>query len=135
MKLFDSNVWIAHTRPSDSLYKKAVAQFAALKHDEMVALPEYVIAEASSVLLIREGRQAANAFIENVLDNERFEIIYSTRQSFIDTVQLFTKQTKKLSFVDSHLLALSDQYEIITFDKDLASCLKKQGRMHNICIS
>jgi predicted nucleic acid-binding protein len=124
MIIFDSNIWISYLFVEDSLHDKAKVFFETRK--VKVFIPEYVVGEVCSVLLIRSGKDLADQFLQMLTNNEDVRILYSSQSLFQSTVQLFQKlSTKQLSFIDTALLSLSQEYTVYTFDKNLEKAIKK----------
>ena len=124
MIILDSNVWVAFFYKGDSQHKKAekiVREFGLF-----VTVPEYVIAEVSSVLCLRASKKISNDFLENIFDNENIEILLLNKEFFDIVVDNFRNlKNKKLSFIDTALLCLSKSYQVVTFDKDLEKAITK----------
>lgn len=122
--IFDTNIWIGLFVTTDSLHKKSVA--ALREHEtKMKIIPEYILLEILTLLkkqiTITEAQHCLNIFLHSKL----IEILPSIH-SYDKTINLFqTLNDKHLSFVDMSLLALSRDYEVKTFDKKLASAIKK----------
>lgn len=122
--IFDSSVWIAYMKKADTQHAKAIQIFEETD-GQKIMVPEYVALEVSSVLAVRVTRILANNFLEIISDNSDIDILYSDRTFFTKTATLFrTSPTNRLSFTDTALLNLSRQYEVITFDTDLARAIK-----------
>ncbi len=122
--IFDTNIWIGLFVNTDSLHKKSVA---ILRDNEarMKYIPEYVLLETLTLLkkqlTIAESQHCLNIFLHSKL----IEILPAVH-SYDKTITLFqTLDDSHFSFVDISLLALSRDYEIKTFDKKLASAIKK----------
>jgi len=124
MIILDSNVWIAFFHIGDSQHKKAEKIVRELGF--LIAVPEYVIAEVSSVLCLRANKKISNDFLESIFDNENIEILLSDKEFFDNVVENFrNSKDRKLSFIDTALLYLSKSHRVITFDKDLQKAIKK----------
>jgi len=124
MIILDSNVWVAFFYEDDSQHKKAEKIIKEL--GLFIVVPEYVIAEVSSVLCLRASKKISNDFLENIFDNENIEILLSNKTFFDDVVENFKNaKSKKLSFIDTALLKLSESYRVITFDKDLEKAIEQ----------
>lgn len=123
MMILDSNVWIALYYEEDSQHKKALRLAPSFLR---IAIPEYIILETSTILLVKVGKEASEKFLDHVFDNREITILFSTREFFQETVKVFReKNDKKLSAIDASLLHLSAEHEVITFDKDLEKAIKK----------
>lgn len=117
MVIVDSNIWIAFFHREDQTHKKAKRVIDQHVFSKIV-ITEYILLEVVTVLKQRSGWEMAERFLK-VIDKYQLPIIESSF-FFIDTVHLFrSAQENHLSFVDMSLVALSDGYEIETFDKRL----------------
>ncbi len=120
--VLDSNIWIGYFNEKDSLHKQSVKIVEALN---AVYVPEYVVLESVSILKMKSGPELANICLGIFTDSLNINVIPSS-SIFSKTTNLFkTLNDKHLSFVDMSLLALSRDYEVKTFDKKLASAIKK----------
>lgn len=131
MIIFDSSVWVALFNDKDSQHEKAknLILVAKEKNKELVVIPEHIVAETASVLLLKSGKETAEAFLEATLDNFAARILLSDPELFWGTFSLFRKkENKKLSFVDASLLFLSSKYEVVSFDRELEKAIKKIPR-------
>ena len=127
MTILDSNVWIAFLNESDSQHKKAEKVFNVILLP--IGMPEYIIAEVASVLAMRASKTIADKFIDIALDNQDIQIIFSSRSFFTGAMESFkNSKQKQLSFVDSVLLYLSQNHEIITFDENLRKAIAAKKR-------
>lgn len=126
MMIIDSSVWIALYDRADSQHTKAVDTTSAFVN---VGLPEYVVLETSSILLLKAGKDVAEKFLSYVLDSSEVTILHSSPDFFHATVQLFRADpNKKLSFVDISLLLLSESQEVITFDRALTKAIESRRK-------
>lgn len=124
--ILDSNVWIALYLEEDSQHKKALKLAPSFWQ---VAIPEYIILETCTILLLKAGKGVSEKFLDYVFDNREVTVLFSTRDFFQETVRVFReKNEKKLSATDASLLYLSNDHEVITFDKDLEKAIKKHAK-------
>lgn len=132
MIIFDSSVWVALFNDKDSQHEKAKNLIVSANKNsrDVIVLPEHIVAETASVLLLKSGKETAVAFLEATIDNFRSKILLSDPELFWGTFSLFReKENKKLSFVDVSLLFLSSKYEVVSFDRELEKAIKKlRGR-------
>ena len=121
--LFDSSIWAAYLNPLDSQHAKAEKVFNdAEQQSSVIILPEYIILEVCTVLMIRTGKEAADAFLQNIRDNRMISILHSTPAILEGVMARFVERADRhLSFVDVSLLLFSESYAVITFDKKLAT--------------
>lgn len=122
--IFDTNVWLGMLIKQDSLHKKSL-QLVREYNSHTKIVPEYIVLETLTLL----RRHTTNAEVQNTLqfflDSDTVEVLPAVH-SYDKTINLFqTINDKHLSFVDTSLLALSRDYEVKTFDKKLASAIKK----------
>jgi predicted nucleic acid-binding protein len=131
MIIFDSSVWVALFNDKDSQHEKAknLIVFAKENSKDIILLPEHIIAETASVLLLKSSKETAEAFLEATIDNYRAKILLSDPELFWGSFSLFReKENKKLSFVDTSLLFLSLKYEVVSFDRELEKAIRKLKR-------
>jgi len=122
--IFDSNVWVAFLNEDDPNHPEAVKIFGT-HESKIICLPEYVALETATVIMLKKDKKTADLFLEMALDNENIQVLYSSKDIFLDTIQFFYRtKNKKLSFVDHSLLYFSDKYEVVTFDKDLLKLIE-----------
>jgi predicted nucleic acid-binding protein len=118
----DSNIWIGYFHKEDSLHKKSLKIIEGMN---IVYVPEYVLLESVSILKMKATNKLANFCLDVFLHTATIHVIPSG-DLFTKTIALFqTLNDKHLSFVDTSLLALSREYEVKTFDKKLATAIKK----------
>ena len=127
MIILDSNVWISYLDKNDNQHKKA--QKIIEKIDCDIVVPEYVIIEVCTVLLKKTNKKIADGFIEIAFDNQNTEVLFCDEYFFNLFVNNFKNiKNKNLSFIDTALLYLSEDYKVITFDKNLEKAIKKLGK-------
>jgi len=129
--ILDSNLWIAYFNENDSMHKSATEIF---KKQKKIIIPEYIILETATILLLKANRKIAKMFIEIIFDNNDIEIIPSNNIFLFKTKNQFLEnKTGKLSFVDCGLVELSKNYKIISFDKELQKSIdkKKNNKLRN----
>ncbi len=120
--IFDSNIWIGYFNDKDSLHDEATT---IVESRNIVYVPEYIVLELVTVIKARASEKLANFYLDVLLHTNNIRII-SSGDLFSKTISVFqTLNDKHLSFVDMSLLALSRDYEVKTFDKKLASAIKK----------
>lgn len=124
MIILDSNIWVALLYNDDSLHMQAEVLLASLTGE--ICVPEYVIGEVCTVLLLRKDIALADQFAEKMLAQKECRIVYSN-SFFVDHILHFFREhiSKRLSFIDTSLLYLSQEYTVYTFDKHLAKAIKK----------
>ena len=120
--VLDSNIWTGYFNDRDSLHKESQKIIESMN---MIYVPEYVVLESVSILKMKATPKLANLCLDIFLYTPNIQVIPSV--SFYNkTVALFqTLNDKHLSFIDISLLAISRDYEVKTFDKKLASAIKK----------
>jgi predicted nucleic acid-binding protein len=120
--ILDSSVWIAYLHVDDSQHAKAVTVLNG--RTESVVVPEYVLVEVATALK-RKGRAAdAKGYVSAVLEGG--ENFLSSDVLVYAAAELFCRRDDKLSFTDTALLVLAQEYRVITFDSALAKALKKE---------
>ena len=123
--IFDSNVWVALFNEADTTHAKANTFIQA---QSFVYLPDFILAEAATVLKYKKDFNAAEKYIEFVLNNNDIEVMYTSfhfkqfKDAFLDT------KRNNLSFIDASLLAMSSEYDVITFDKVLKRAINRKSK-------
>ena len=120
----DSSVLVAAINSKDSQHKQGFAKLRAA--EKPIVVPEYVVAETCAVLVQKASKHLADEFVREMGSNRDFRLLFSTPELFIAPAQQFLSVREKLSFVDCALLALSGEYEILTFDKGLNNAIRAQ---------
>ena len=121
--IFDSNVWIGYFNVSDTTHKRAVAVFE--KHSgQSIILTEYILLEVATVLKQQIGPVATSRIITALLQTDTIQVLESPAYFQATLQQFLTTKEKHLSFVDTSLLTLADDFTIVTFDKKLAAALR-----------
>ena len=119
--ILDSNVWIGHLMVNDTLHLRATELMEDLG-GIVVVVPEYVLLEVVTILKVYKKYKEAEIFSKRVLSNNAMYLPSSGLARLTADV-CFVSKYKKLSFIDTALLVLSKDYEIITFDKDLQKAI------------
>ena len=123
--LIDSNVLVGAANTADALHARAVKML--LECPKPVVIHEYAILETAAVLMNRADKQTSDAFLRGVLQNADVKILWSSRETFLAGMTEFLDTKAKLSLVDSTFLALSGEYDILTFDEALIRALKRKA--------
>ena len=124
--ILDSNIWIGYFNKDDVHHSSSVKLISTLSTSN-VYVTEYVVIESLSVLKMRKSEKVAMLCLDVFQHTHTIHVVPSG-DIFKKTINLFqTLSDKHLSFVDMSLLSLSRDYEVKTFDKKLASAIKKYG--------
>ncbi|MBI4257098.1 type II toxin-antitoxin system VapC family toxin [Candidatus Uhrbacteria bacterium] len=127
MIVADSNIWIALLDASDSQHEKAVRLVSTFEEDLLV--PEYVILEVCTILKQKRRKQLASNFVQKILMDPDIHVAASESTHLARVIDVFCKhEHKHLSFVDVSLFLLAKSHTVYTFDKKLASAIKKYDR-------
>ena len=119
----DANVLVAAANASDSLHSRAARAIAEAA--KPIYIPEYAAVEIVTVLSRTIGKDIADSFLRQLIaENDDFEFLASSPALFAAAAHLFISQRTHLSLVDCALLALSSEYEILTFDKALSKAIR-----------
>ncbi|MEK7107451.1 MAG: type II toxin-antitoxin system VapC family toxin [Patescibacteria group bacterium] len=122
--ILDSSVWVAFLRDSDSQRGKAKRILGNLQ-DAAVAVPEYVLVEVATALKNKGYEKVAKKFVAEVMEDGR-AFLPAGESLAHATAKLFLERERDyLSFTDTALLALSEQYRVITFDRKLQKAIDK----------
>lgn len=126
MTIVDSSVWIANFLPKDTQHTKAVRALGGLKQ---VVCPEYVVLEVTTVLRQKGDHETAARFLELLEEGSDVTIVPSSPSLLAATMALVRRNTyPRLSFVDSALVILSGDDEVLTFDRPLARAITDARR-------
>ncbi len=121
MIILDSNVWIAFLNTDDSQHKKAIKVFGEI-NGKKVIMPEYIFLEICTILRLRTNKEVTDSFVRYILSNRDVDVLLSDKNLFGETIRLFL-ENKKISFIDTSLVALANTYKVISFDKQLVKYL------------
>lgn len=122
--ILDSSVWVAFLLDSDSQREKAKRILGNLQ-DIALVVPEYVLVEVATALKHKGYEEVAKKFVAEVMEGGR-TFLPSGESLAHTTAELFLKRGRdRLSFTDTALLALSEQYRVITFDRKLQKAIDK----------
>lgn len=123
MIILDSNIWIALLNEEDSQHQRAANLLNRI--EASILIPEYVIIEVCTILLIKAGKKISSLFLDTILDNRDIAIQLSNPVFFTAVISEFkNNQQPNLSFVDISLLYLAQQHEVLTFDTNLQKAIK-----------
>lgn len=124
--IVDSSVWISLLNDKDSKYSYASKYNPILTQEQW--MPDIVFYEVLSVL---KNKVSNKVLLENFIEfatessNVVIRLFYENNR---EVLKIFTNEvTGTLSYVDSLLVYLSHEYEILTFDQDLKKEIKKVG--------
>lgn len=127
MTVVDSNIWIAFLDKDDSQNKQAELFFE--KNTNEILLTEYVVLEVCTITQQHVSKRAADDFLIKARQNPHVHFHASGTLFFSEMIQYFLEHPHEhLSFIDISLLYLSQFHTVVTFDKQLASAIKKAGR-------
>ena len=119
--IVDSSVLIAALHETDSQHQRGL--MVLKEAPRPIIVPEYIVAETATMLMIRKQKHSADEFVEEILRGGEFTLLPSSPSLFDAAARLFITSSKKLSFVDCALIALSDEYTVLTFDKALTKAI------------
>ena len=120
--IIDSSVFIAALHETDSQHQRGLTLLK--RAPRPIIVPEYIALETATMLMIRKQKRSADQFVEEVLRGGEFTLLLSSLSLFDAAAKLFLASSKKLSFVDCALIALSREYTVLTFDKALAKTIQ-----------
>jgi predicted nucleic acid-binding protein len=124
MKVFiDSNYFIALYNPQDKLHEQAQAIAMQLKQQNpQVYLSTFTFIEITTVISQRVGRRASIAAGKDLLNDDNFTFIHSTKELEKRSWEIFQEVSQKnVSFVDCSIVAtmrFEDIATLITFDNE-----------------
>ena len=110
---------------NDSQHAKAKKLLAGIS-DVEILVPEYILIEVATVLKKMGHAEVSKKFVSEVMQSSG-PILLAGETLAVATSEHFLKRTKDdLSFVDTALLVLADQYTVVTFDKALANAISNR---------
>lgn len=124
--IVDSSILIAALHETDSQHERGLSVLKEAARP--IIIPEYIVAETATMLMIRKQKHSADQFVQEVLRSGEFALLPSSPLLFDAAAKLFLATSKKLSFVDCALLALSHEYAVLTFDVALAKAIHAAER-------
>lgn len=125
-KIIDSCVWISYFLEDDSNHNRAVNIIENLDSNIKIFITDYIIIEVITILLQKSWKDNSENFIDIIEHIEQVEIIHGSQVLFKKFLRFFSENNYyKLSFIDQSLLYLSQDFEVITFDKELLKAIQK----------
>lgn len=123
-KIFDSNIYVAAFLADDSQHQAAKKIVEKTKED--ILIPYVVFSEVLTVLTYKHSKDLAEAFLDYVLQDQRFTIIDNAS---LEEFAFWRSQKAQLSFADFSLIFLAKKYNarLMTFDKELEKLASKIG--------
>lgn len=116
--ILDTSIWVAYIIPNDSTHVKACKIIDSLG-DITIVIPHDIFKETITVLKNKTNTDGIESFITTIENNKQIEMI-GDGHLFTQTIDLFRNQLdNSLSYIDTLLLVLSKQYDVLTFDKEL----------------
>ena len=123
MIILDSNIWISLLYDKDVNHNQAKELVGGLKIKIIVT--EYIILETVTILTKKKSKKTADKFLEKISISDKVEILLSSKEFLDEVVGFYLKQDDRdLSFVDYSLLFLSQQLEVVTFDRKLQNAIR-----------
>jgi predicted nucleic acid-binding protein len=123
MIVLDSSFLIAFHNRKDVHHEKAAHLINEILNGDygQALLPEYVVLEVATVLLLRRGLAVSTSVITRLLEAREIEFVPCS-EHFLESLQTFRNQPgDRLSFVDSAIATIARRHppgHIATFDKD-----------------
>lgn len=122
--ILDSSVWIAYLHQEDSQYDKAIKTVDSLT--DPVIVPVEVLSEVGTILKSKGREDLAKRFVSEVVSGQSIPLLVPDEDTVRRVASTFLSRSgDKLSFADTALLVLSQEYRIITFDKHLQKAIER----------
>ncbi len=120
--LIDSNIFIAFWSETEELHEKAKNILMDINNRTIVIHP-YIIAETTTVLSYKYGIEKSKDFLKYITTASNVKILPVSISFDID---LYSKNNKKISFIDMTLIGLAKEYGyvLVTFDKQMIKVSK-----------
>jgi len=123
--IVDTSFLISFYNESDSNHEKAVQMIKEKEH--LLLLPEYVIAETSTVLLYKQDLKTSKEFLKAVEETRTMKILHVGSSDFHNILEIFKNQKNQLSFVDASIVyyATKMRLDALCFDKNINKEIKR----------
>ncbi len=124
----DANVILRYLlRDSENLYKEAETFFGkVIRGEELAYIPDAVIAEVVYVLEknYKVSREEISDVLVNLIQINNISIV--DKHIIIKAFDVYSR--RKIDFVDCLICAYSEDYEVISFDRDVSKCVSSLKR-------
>lgn len=127
MFLIDSNIIISYFRKAEAKHKEAVKFLDSLAE---FAISEYVLSEVATIILFKAGKEVVKKVLDFFQNNREVSILRLDEEEIGETMALFIKQRKKVSYVDISLMVLAKNrgLQLATLDAELSKTAKELFR-------
>lgn len=128
MILLDTSLIISFFNDQDVLHSKAVEKFKEFEKENVrLAMSDYILNEAITVMLRRRGLEKSKEMLDFLLNYKRLEVFHLDERGFFEVIEQFKNQTDMLSFVDCSILWMVKihGFDFATFDKNLIEQIGK----------
>jgi len=122
MILLDSSHIIALLNEEDLFHDEAIRKMDEIeKSGHSLAISNYIVNEAVTVMLRKRGLEKAKATLDFLLNYKRLEVFHIDENGFSEVVEEFQVQKDSLGFVDCSILWMVKRhgFGVMTFDKNL----------------
>lgn len=122
MIVLDTSILISLLNEKDIHHNAAVELFKELeKKDEGLAISNYIINEAVTVMLRRRGLEMAKLLNDFLLNYKKLEVFHIDEKGFSEILDIFNKQSDHLSFTDCTIvwMAKKQGFTVKSFDDNL----------------
>jgi len=122
MLLLDTSLLIAFFNDKDVFHSKAVEKFKEFeKQRRNLAISNYILNEAITVMLRRRNLQMSKQMLKFLLNYDKVEVFHVDEKGFFDIIEVFNNQKDTLSFVDCSIVWMAKKhgFAVATFDKNL----------------
>lgn len=118
MHLLDSSILIAFFRENELQHAHCRQLLASFQN---FAVSEYVLLEVATVLKLKEGMAVSKKAVDLLYRNSDVTLVKLNDGELEATVEFFSKEPSRISFVDASLLILSKRrkLQLLTLDKQL----------------
>lgn len=119
MYLVDTNIIVSFFRENEDRYEDARKFLNTL---ETFVITDFILSEVATILIQKTDKGTMKKAMEFLQDNKNVFLIRSTKEELGETIELFLKQKRKISFVDISLMVLAKNHNLhlATFDSDLS---------------
>ncbi len=124
MFLIDSNIIISYFRAEEARHKDAMNFLDSLSE---FAISEYVLSEIATIILFKSGMSVVKDVLDFFQNNREISILRLDEEEMGETLALFLKQKRKISYVDISLIVLAKSrgLQLATLDTELSKTAKE----------
>ncbi len=124
--IVDSSALIAFFVEDDQLHAEAISEFKRLENETFI-IPDRILEETLTVLIYDRGTNFALSVLQQIRENKRMRIQYTTEPEQLEVFEWMAQLRKKISFQDYVVLyhSVNSNQSPLSFDRELISLYRK----------